>query len=454
VTASQTALRFLIIGAGPAGTAAATSAAALGAEVTLVERQLVGGAAHLLDCIPSKTMTATAVRIDSMRNAAKLGVVSAPGQVDSKQLSERIQSITGDINRGWVSLLQSQGVEIIKGTGRLVAPNEAIVDTDSGSKAVQFDRCLISTGSAPTIPSWATIDGERVLTTREAYTLAEIPKHIVVIGSGVTGVEFVHIFESLGSDVTLVVSRQQILPHRDPEVAAVLEDNFLERGVKLLIGARATGIERTDEGVLVTCDDGRKVSGTHALVAIGSIPLTSGIGLEELGVTTEKGFLQVDEYQRTNLPHIYGAGDCTGQMLLSSVGAMQGRKIARHALGLQVVPIDYSKVSQAVFTEPEIASVGLEDSESAGQGRKVRTTKVPFAANARAVLQGNPRGFVKVISDPATGVVLGGTIVGHRASELIGILALAVQARVPVQTLVETLMVHPSLSESISDAAE
>jgi NAD(P)H dehydrogenase (quinone) len=454
VTTSGTALRFLILGAGPAGTAAATSAAALGAKVTLVERQVVGGAAHLLDCIPSKTMTATAVRVDSMRNAAKLGVVSAPGQVDSKQLFERIQSITGDINRGWVSLLQSQGVEIIKGTGRLLGEKEAMVDTDSGSQKVEFDRCLISTGSAPTIPPWVEIDGERVLTTREVYGLPEIPKHIVVIGSGVTGVEFVHIFESLGSDVTLVVSRQQILPHRDPEVAAVLEANFLERGVKLLIGARATGVERLDDGVVVTCDDGRKVSGTHALVAIGSIPLTTGLGLEDLGITTDRGFLQVDEYQRTSLPHIYGGGDCTGQMLLSSVGAMQGRKIARHAMGLQVVPIDYSKVSQAVFTEPEIASVGLEDSESAGQGRKVRTTKVPFAANARAVLQGNPRGFVKVISDPATGVVLGGTIVGHRASELIGILALAVQARVPIQTLVETLMVHPSLSESISDAAE
>ncbi len=275
-----------------------------------------------------------------------------------------------------------------------------------------------------------------------------------MIGSGVTGVEFVHIFESLGSDVTLVVSRQQILPHRDPEVAAVLEDNFLERGVKLVIGARATGIERVNDEVVVSCDDGRKVSGSHALLAIGSIPLTDGLGLDGVGVVTDNGFLQVDEYQRTNVPHIYGAGDCTGQMLLSSVGAMQGRKIARHAMGLPVVPIDYSKVSQAVFTEPEIASVGLEDSESAGQGRKVRTTKVPFAANARAVLQGNPRGFVKVISDPATGVVLGGTIVGHRASELIGILALAVQARVVVHTLVETLMVHPSLSESISDAAE
>jgi dihydrolipoamide dehydrogenase len=447
-------LRFLIIGAGPAGTAAATTAAALGAKVTLVERQVVGGAAHLWDCIPSKTMTATAVRVDSMRNADQLGVVTAPGQVDPRQLTERIQSITGDINRGWVSLLSSQGVEIIDGTGRLSGPNEATVETERGPRQVSFDRCLISTGSAPRVPAWATIDGERVLTTREAYGLEEIPKHLVVIGSGVTGVEFVHIFESLGSQVTLVVSRQQILPHRDPEVAAVLEEDFIERGVKLLIGARAVGIELTDSGVIVQCDDGRKVNGTHALFAIGSLPLTTGLGLEELEIATSNGFVQVDEFQRTTIPHIYGGGDCTGQMLLSSVGAMQGRKIARHALGLPVVPIDYSKVSQAVFTEPEIASVGLEDSEAASHGRKVRTTKVPFAANARAVLQGNPRGFVKVISDPATGVVLGGTIVGHRASELIGILALAVQARVPVQTLVETLMVHPSLSESISDAAE
>ncbi|MGH8926997.1 MAG: FAD-dependent oxidoreductase, partial [Acidimicrobiia bacterium] len=322
------------------------------------------------------------------------------------------------------------------------------------NRTVSFDRCLISTGSAPRVPPWVRPDGERILTTRDAYALPEVPKHLVVIGSGVTGVEFVHIFESLGSDVTLVVSRQQVLPHRDPEVAAVLEENFLERGVKLLIGARAIAVERVDEGVMVTCDDGRKVSGSHALIAIGSIPLTDDLGLEEVGVITENGFLKVDQYQRTSLPHIYGAGDCTGQMLLSSVAAMQGRKIARHALGLPVAPIDYSKVSQAVFTEPEIASVGLEDSEAAAQGRKVRTTKVPFAANARAVLQGNPGGFVKVISDPATGVVLGGTIVGHRASELIGILALAVQARVPVSMLVETLMVHPSLSESISDAAE
>jgi dihydrolipoamide dehydrogenase len=447
-------LSFLIVGAGPAGTAAATTAAALGASVTLVERDIVGGAAHLWDCIPSKTMTATAIRIDSMRNAARLGLLAAPGHVDPGQLSERIKHISGDIHRGWVSLLTSQGVDLVEGTAHLTSTNAAVVATAEGERQITFDRCLISTGSIPRVPDWSDIDGERILTTRHAYDLAEVPPRLVVVGSGVTGVEFVHIFESLGSAVTLVVSRQQILPHRDPEVAAVLEANFLERGVRLIIGARAVGIERDGESLAVLCDDGRRVIGSHVLLAIGSVPLTLGIGLEEAGVETLNGFVQVDQFSRTSVPTIYGAGDCTGQMLLSSVAAMQGRKIARHALGLAVTPIDYGKVAQAVFTEPEIASVGLEEAEAAAVGRKVRTTKVPFASNARAVLQGNPQGFVKLSSDPATGVVLGGTVVGHRASELIGILALAVQARVTVHTLVETLLVHPSLSESISDAAE
>ena len=447
-------LSFLIIGAGPAGTAAATTAAALGAKVTLIEKDVVGGAAHLWDCIPSKTLTATAIRIDSIRNASQLGLVATPGQVDPQQLGERIRHISGDINRTWVSLLTSQGVEIIEGTGRLLSDREAVAETAAGTRRISFDKCLISTGSSPRIPDWAEVDGELVITTRHAYDLKQVPEHLVVVGSGVTGVEFVHIFESLGAQVTIVVSRQQILPHRDPEVAAVLEARFLERGVRLVIGARAVGIEQTEDGVVVLCDDGRRVAGSHVLLAIGAIPLTEGLGLDEAGVVAENGFISVDQFSQTSVPNIYGAGDCTGQMLLSSVAAMQGRKIARHAIGLPVNPIDYTKVAQAVFTEPEIASVGLEEADAAAHGRKVRTTKVPFAANARAVLQGNSGGFVKVISDPATGVVLGGTIVGHRASELIGILALAVQARVTANVLVETMLVHPSLSESISDAAE
>ena len=445
---------LLIVGGGPAGTQAATTAATKGARVTLIEKDIVGGAAHLWDCIPSKTMAASALRHTSVRNAVKLGLVNDPGRVDPKVLADRISEITADINITLINLLDSQEVDIIRGTGRFIGAHEAIVEAVDGDRRISFDKALISTGSAPRIPDWAEVDRERVLTTRDCYNLPEVPKHVVVIGSGVTGVEFTHIFESMGADVSLVVSRQQILPHRDPEVAAVLEEDFLERGVHLVIGARAESIDLTPDGVSVICNDGRVISGSHALLAVGSVPLTDDLGLDVAGVDTDHGYVPVDEDLRTSVPHIYAAGDVTGQMPLSSVASMQGRKIARHALGLPVEPMDYSKVAEAIFTEPEIASVGLVDVEAAALGRKVRTTKVPFASNDRSVLQHFTRGFVKVTSDPATGVVLGGTIVGHRASELIGIIALAVQAHVSAQTLVETLMVHPSMTEAITDAAE
>jgi NAD(P)H dehydrogenase (quinone) len=451
---SDTTRHLLIIGGGPAGTQAATTAASKGGRVTLVEKEIVGGAAHLWDCIPSKTMAASALRHSSVRNAEKLGLATETTRVDTGVLAARIKAITGDINRNWLELLGSQSVEVIYGHGRFVSDREVVVESESGERRVGFDRAMISTGSGPRIPDWAPVDGERVLTTRHCYDMAEVPEHIVIIGSGVTGVEFTHIFESLGSKVSLVVSRRQILPHRDAEVAAVLEEDFLERGVHLAIGARAEKIDLDRAGVSVFCDDGRVLNGSHALLAVGSIPLSERLGLDAAGVTEQNGYIEVDEYQRTSVPHIYAAGDVTGQMPLSSVASMQGRKIARHALDLPVTPLDYSKVAEAIFTEPEIASVGLVDVEAAALGRKVRTMKVPFAANARSVLQHFTRGFVKLTSDPATGVVLGGTIVGHRASELIGVLTLAVQADVTVKQLVETLMVHPSMTEAISDAAE
>jgi dihydrolipoamide dehydrogenase len=445
---------FLIVGGGPAGTQAATTAATRGARVTLVEKDIVGGAAHLWDCIPSKTMAASAIRHTSVRNAVKLGLVNDPGHVDPQVLARRISEITADINENWVDLLGDQGVEMIGGHARFTSPNSVVVETADGERRIEFDKAMVSTGSSPRVPDWAPVDGKRVLTTRHCYDLPGVPDHVVVIGSGVTGVEFTHIFEAMGSDVTLVVSRQQILPYRDAEVAAVLEASFIERGVNLVIGARAKTIEVSDDGVAVRCDDGRVIEGSHALLAVGSVPATAGLGLESAGVETDRGFVPVDEYQRTSSPHIYAAGDVTGQLPLSSVASMQGRKIALHALDLPVQPIDYDKITEAIFTEPEIASVGLAEVDAAAQGRKVRTTKVPFTSNARSVLQDFTTGFVKLTSDPATGVVLGGTIVGHRASELIGAIALAVQARVTTQVLVETIFVHPSMVEAISDAAE
>jgi len=280
----------------------------------------------------------------------------------------------------------------------------------------------------------------------------------VVIGSGVTGVEFVHMFASLGSQVTLIVSRQQVLPNKDPEVAAVLEEDFLRRGVRLLKGARAVAAERTPTGVAVRCDDGRVVEGSHALVAVGSIPNSEGLGLERAGVIVDAaGYVPINHHCQTNIPHIYAAGDLSGKLPLSSVASMQGRKIAEHVLGGHSVAhrhLNYDKAASAIFTEPEIADVGLAEADAFAEGRKIRVTKVPFAASAKALINNDPRGFVKIISDPNTGVVLGGSIVGQNAAELISVLAVAVTAGLRVQDIVDSMLVHPALAEALAEAAE
>jgi dihydrolipoamide dehydrogenase len=278
-----------------------------------------------------------------------------------------------------------------------------------------------------------------------------------VIGAGVTGVEFVHMFSAFGCQVTFIVSRQQVLPQKDPEVAAELEDDFLRRGVKLLKGARATAIDLDDDTVTVRCDDGRSATGSHVLLAVGSIPNSESLGLPDAGVAMDGGYVVVNHNCQSSVPHIYAAGDLSGKLPLSSVAAMQGRKIAEHAMGLHIGPhrhLDYEKAASAIFTVPEIADVGLAEADAFAAGRKIRVTKVPFSANAKSLIDAHPRGFVKIISDPATGVVLGGSIVGRHAAELISVIALAVTAGLKVNDIVESLLVHPSLSESLSDAAE
>lgn len=449
--------RFVIIGGGPAGNSAATHAARLGAEVTLVERDIVGGAAHLWDCIPSKAMIATGGALRFVLNSEDMGLDSGGSIVDIEALRERVQAIEARLTKSMTDLLTSQQVRIVRGTGRLDGPNRVIATTGEGDVAIDADIVVLSTGSRPRIPDWVPIDGKRVLTTRHAYPPPEIPEKLVIIGSGVTGVEFVHMFKSFGSDVTLIVSRQQVLPTKDPEVAAALEADFLDRGVRLFKGARAESIEVSSTGVVVHCDDGRQAKGTHALLCVGSIPNSEGLGLDTCGVETRDGYVAIDHNCRSTVPSIYAAGDLSGKLPLSSVASMQGRKIAEHALGLHKRPhrhVDYEKAASAIFTEPEIAEVGLVEVDAFAEGRKIRVTKVPFALSARALIDGDARGFVKIISDPATGVVLGGSIVGRHAAELISVIALAVTAGLTVTDIVESLFAHPSLAEALGEAAE
>ncbi|MFV0258992.1 MAG: dihydrolipoyl dehydrogenase family protein [Acidimicrobiales bacterium] len=450
--------RLVIIGGGPGGTSCATYAARFGAEVTLIERDVIGGAAHLLDCIPSKAMIATGGAIAQMMHATEMGLARVDVEVDFDALRTRITDIEGRLETTLTDLLASQRVRLIEGTGRLLDAHKVeATHADGTVEVLDADVVVLSTGSRPRIPDWAPVDGVRVLSTRDAYPPPELPSHLIVIGSGVTGVEFVHMFTSFGSDVSLIVSRQQVLPGKDPEVAAVLEQSFLDRGVKLLMGARATAITATDDGVTVDCDDGRRVTGSHVLLAIGSIPNSEALGLENAGVETDGGYVVIDHNCRSSVPHIYAAGDLSGKLPLSSVASTQGRKIAEHAMGLHVGPhrhLDYDKAASAIFTDPEIADVGLAEADAFAEGRKIRVTKVPFSVSAKALINNDSRGFVKIVSDPATGVVLGGSIVGRHAAELISVLALAVSAGLTVVDLVESLFVHPALAEVLGEAAE
>ena len=453
-------LRFLIIGGGPAGRQAATYAARLGAKVTVVERDVIGGAAHLWDCIPSKTMIATGGAISFTHRLRGMGLEQRDAEVDVEALTERIEGIKSKLLHDATQLLASQKVRIISGSARFTGPHTAEVVGVEGTETLEFDAALVATGTRPRIPDWCQPDGDRVLVTRDCYPPKVFPESVTVIGSGVTGVEFVHMFASLGTQVNLVVSRQLVLPGKDPEAAAILEDDFMSRGVKLLKGARAVGIDRDDEtgDVIVRCDDGRSVRSTHAVLAIGSVPNTENLGLDAAGVNVnEWGYLDINHHCVTNQPHIYAAGDVSGKLPLSSVASIQGRKVAEHVMGLHTIEhrhLDYDKAASAIFTEPEIADVGLAEAEAFALGRKIRVTKVPFSTTAKALINNDPRGFVKIISDPATGVVLGGSIVGRHAAELISVIALAVTANLKVNDILESLLVHPALSESLADAAE
>jgi dihydrolipoamide dehydrogenase len=277
---------------------------------------------------------------------------------------------------------------------------------------------------------------------------------MIVVGSGVTGAELASGYQALGSQVTLVSSPDRVLPGEDGDAARVIEDVFRRRGMTVLSQSRATSVRRTADGVLVRLADGREVAGTHCLMAVGSVPNTAGLGLEEAGVRLDDhGYVVVDRVSRTTVPGVYAAGDCTGVLMLASVAAMQGRIAVSHAMGDAVTPLDLRTVSSNIFTDPEIATVGCSERDVEAGDMPARTEVLPLATNPRAKMLGFRDGFVKVFCRPGTGIVVGGVVVAPRASELIFPLALAVDLKLTVDQIAHTFTVYPSLSGSIAEAA-
>jgi pyruvate/2-oxoglutarate dehydrogenase complex dihydrolipoamide dehydrogenase (E3) component len=455
--------RVVIIGGGPGGYESAHVAAQLGAEVTIVDTDGVGGSAVLTDCVPSKTLIATAELMTEVSDAHELGVSFSDHEgdtathlrVDLARVNARVKQLAADQSADIARRLERDGVRVLRGRGRLSEDLSVVATLPDGSEeTLPADAVLVATGAAPRTLPTAVPDGERILTWEQVYDLTEAPEHLVVVGSGVTGAEFASAYLALGIEVTLVSSRDRVLPGEDADAAAVLQEVATRRGMNVLSQSRMESVVRDGDSVTVTLTDGRTVTGSHCILALGSVPNTADLGLEEAGVITDDGgFIKVDRVSRTSARGVYAAGDCTGVLMLASVAAMQGRIAMWHFLGDAVQPLDLKQVSSNVFTAPEIATVGwsqkaVDDGEIAAE-----VVTLPLAGNARAKMQGVRDGFVKLFCRPGTGIVVGGVVVGPRASELIHPVAIAVAESLTADQLAQAFTVYPSMSGSVAEAA-
>jgi NAD(P)H dehydrogenase (quinone) len=434
-----------ILGGGPGGYEAALVAAQLGAGVTVVDSDGLGGACVLTDCVPSKSLIETSNAMTLLNRADGLGIATGGlATVNAARLYHRITDLARAQSRDITARLAAEH-------GRLTG--HGTVKTDDGE--IRADTILIATGALPRILPGAEPDGERILTWRQLYDLTELPRDLIVVGSGVTGAEFASAYQALGSRVTLVSSRDRVLPHEDEDAANLIEGVFRRRGMTVLGRSRARSVRRDRNTVTVTLADGREVTGSHCLLTVGMIPRTEGIGLDDAGVKVGAGgFIEVDRVSRTSAPGVYAAGDCTGVLMLASVAAMQGRIAMWHALGEAVGPLRLGHVAATIFTDPEIATVGISQLGSAGEASaRVRVMKLPLATNPRAKMGGFGDGFVKLFTSPGTGVVLGGVVVAPRASELILAVSVAVEQRLTAEQLAHTFAVYPSLSGSLTEVA-
>ena len=454
--------RIAIVGGGPGGYEAALVAAQLGADVVVVDRDGLGGSAVLTDCVPSKTLVATAEVMTIAAGSADLGVVLGDGRepdgvvgVDLGRVNARVKDLALAQSRDIAARLEREGVQVLRGTGRLDGTQRVVAELDDGrTETLEADAVLLATGAHPRVLPGAEPDGERILTWTQVYGLDELPERLVVVGSGVTGAEFASAYDALGAEVVLVSSRDRVLPGEDADAAEVLEGVFTRRGMTVLSRARASSVKRVADGVVVALEDGRTVEGSHALMAVGSVPNTDGLGLDEAGVAVDKGgFVTVDKVSRTSARSVYAAGDCTGVLMLASVAAMQGRIAMWHFLGDAVQPLDLKKVSSNVFTAPEIATVGWSQQAVDAGEMQAEVVTLPLSGNARAKMQGVHDGFVKLFCRPGTGIVVGGVVVGPRASELIHPVSLAVAESITADQLAQAFTVYPSMSGSVAEAA-
>jgi len=449
-------VRLAILGAGPGGYVAAIRAAQLGAQVTIIEQDEVGGTCLNWGCIPTKTLKASADALATVKGLGDYGIELHGNIVpDLSRMIDRKNKVVSTLVKGIKGLFTSWGIVVKNGRGTLQAPGEiSVVLKDGSTEIVTADSIIIATGSRPSDIPTLPFDGKHVISSTEALEIRDIPGSLLVVGAGVIGCEFACIFRELGSEVTIVEALPHAVATEDGEISLILEKELKKKKIKLITGKTVEKIGIQEDGVHALLSDGKEVVAEKVLVSIGRTLNTDGIGIEKLGILTgTRGEILVNERMQTNVTGVYAIGDVTGRMLLAHKASAEGIVAAKNIMGIPC-SMDYQVIPAAIFTSPEIASVGLREEQAEDQGITFRKGLFPFRALGKAHAMGEITGIVKILSDASTDRIIGAHIIGTHAADLIHEAAVAMKAGLKARDLAEMIHAHPTLSEALMEAAE
>jgi len=445
---------LVVIGAGPGGYVAAIRAAQLGLNTAIIERDAVGGVCLNWGCIPSKSLLRNAQVLNTVKNAKAFGIQYDNLSIDFNSAIDRSRQVVSRLTTGVEYLLKKNSVELIKGTA--VLEDSRTISIAESNRSLTTDNVIIATGarqrSLPSMP----IDHETVITSKDALNLRNLPEKIVIIGAGATGVEFSHIYNSYGVEVVLIELMDRIVPNEDEEISAELQKSFNDKGIQSIIGASVESIETSMGQATVNIQsetDTSSINCDKVLVAVGVQANTDGIGLENTGVVTDKGFISVGPNMETNVTGIYAIGDVTGQMLLAHVASAQAVTAAEYIGGINPPQLDYGLMPKAIYCEPQIASFGLTETQAKEQGISIKIGKFPFAASGKAIALAETDGLIKLIVDDEIGEIIGAHMIGSEVTELLGELSMVRLLEGTSTELGWLVHPHPTISETLKEAA-
>ncbi len=446
-----------IIGAGPGGYVAAIRAAQLGLNVALVEKEHLGGVCLNWGCIPTKALLRNAEVISLLDRGKFFGFSIEGFEADFGSAVDRSRKVSKRLVKGVGLLMRKNKIEVVEGTGSLKSANEVEVAlNDGGTRTLETRNVIVATGGqARTIPG-IELDGERVMTYRQAIVLRDLPDSAVIVGAGPIGMEFAHIWSTYGAEVTVVEMLPHALPLEDEDVSKEIERAFKRRKVKVLTSTRVQGIETTPDGVRVSVaseEEEQVLEAQRALVAIGVRPNSENLGLEKIGVLIERGNIVVDDAMRTNVPGVYAIGDVTGKLALAHVASAQGIVAAETIADAEPAKLDYEMIPRCTYTQPQVASFGITQAQAVERGYEFAVGSFPFRPNGKALALGDYEGFVKIVADEVSGEILGASLVGPEVTELLPELILARRWELTPEEIARTIHAHPTLSEAVMEAA-